>query len=125
MICSISRYKGGSILKIDKELMKGSTTLLILNLLEKENLYGYQLIKKLSEESENIFNLKEGTLYPILHGLEEKGFISSYWDDTTGKKRKYYSITKQGKKQLKESKEEWKVFSGAVNKVIGGVSYAN
>ncbi len=112
-------------MKIDKELMKGSTTLLILNLLEKENLYGYQLIKKLSEESENIFNLKEGTLYPILHGLEEKGFISSYWDDTTGKKRKYYSITKQGKKQLKESKEEWKVFSGAVNKVIGGVSYAN
>ena len=105
--------------------MKGSTTLLILNLLDKENLYGYQLIKKLSEESENIFNLKEGTLYPILHGLEEKGFISSYWDDTTGKKRKYYSITKQGKKQLKESKEEWKVFSGAVNKVIGGVSYAN
>lgn len=114
-----------SYLKIDKELMKGSTTLLILNLLDKENLYGYQLIKKLSEESENIFNLKEGTLYPILHGLEEKGFISSYWDDTTGKKRKYYSITKQGKKQLKESKEEWKVFSGAVNKVIGGVSYAN
>lgn len=114
-----------SYLKIDKELMKGSTTLLILNLLGKENLYGYQLIKKLSEESENIFNLKEGTLYPILHGLEEKGFISSYWDDTTGKKRKYYSITKQGKKQLKESKEEWKVFSGAVNKVIGGVSYAN
>ena len=112
-------------MKIDKELMKGSTTLLILNLLEKENLYGYQLIKKLSEESENIFNLKEGTLYPILHGLEEKGVISSYWDDTTGKKRKYYSITKQGKKQLKESKEEWKVFSGAVNKVIGGVSYAN
>ena len=112
-------------MKIDKELMKGSTTLLILNLLEKENLYGYQLIKKLSEESENIFKLKEGTLYPILHGLEEKGFISSYWDDTTGKKRKYYSITKQGKKQLKESKEEWKVFSGAVNKVIGGVSYAN
>jgi len=112
-------------LKIDKELMKGSTTLLILNLLDKENLYGYQLIKKLSEESENIFNLKEGTLYPILHGLEEKGFISSYWDATSGKKRKYYSITKQGKKQLKESKEEWKVFSSAVNKVIGGVSYAN
>ncbi len=112
-------------MKIDKELMKGSTTLLILNLLAKENLYGYQIIKKLSEESENIFNLKEGTLYPILHGLEEKGFISSYWDDTTGKKRKYYSITKQGKKQLKESKEEWKAFSGAVNKVIGGVSYAN
>ena len=112
-------------MKIDKELMKGSTTLLILNLLDKENLYGYQLIKKLSEESENIFNLKEGTLYPILHGLEEKGFISSYWDDTTGKKRKYYTITKQGKKQLKESKEEWKVFSSTVNKVIGGVSYAN
>lgn len=112
-------------MKIDKELLKGSTTMLILNLLEKENMYGYQMIKNLAEKSENIFELKEGTLYPILHGLEEKGFITSYWDESTAKKRKYYTITEKGKKQLKDKKVEWKTFSESINKVIGGVSFVN
>lgn len=112
-------------MKVSKELLKGSTTMLILEMLKNENMYGYQMIKKLSEKSQNIFELKEGTLYPILHSLEEENFISSYWDESTAKKRKYYSITEKGKKQLKERKEEWKIFSNGVNKVLGGVSFAN
>lgn len=110
-------------MKIDKELLKGSTTMLILKLLENENMYGYQMIKELQKKSENIFELKEGTLYPILHLLEEKGYIISYWDETTTKKRKYYSITEKGKNFLKEKQEEWKIFSNGVNKVIGGVAF--
>ena len=82
-------------------------------------------IMSIYQKSENIFELKEGTLYPILHGLEEKGFITSYWDETGAKKRKYYSITKKGKEQLKERKEEWKIFSSGINQVLGGVSFAN
>ena len=118
-------YEGGIKVKVNKELLKGSTTMLILEMLKNENMYGYQMIKKLSEKSEDVFELKEGTLYPILHGLEEEGLITSYWDETTAKKRKYYSITEKGKKQLKEKKEEWKIFSNGINKVIGGVSFAN
>ena len=110
-------------MKINKELIKGSTDMLILNLLKNEDMYGYHMIKKLKEKSKNVFDLKEGTLYPILHSLEEEGLISSYWDDTTGKKRKYYAITTKGKKSLKEKNEEWKIFSESVNRVIGGVSY--
>ena len=72
-------------MKINKELLKGSTTMLVLELLESENMYGYQMIKKLREKSENIFELKEGTLYPILHALEEKAWITSYWDEGTAK----------------------------------------
>lgn len=117
--------QGGKMVKINKELLKGSTNLLVLSLLQEENMYGYQMIRKLSEKSNDVFELQEGTLYPILHGLEEKGFISSYWDDTTGKKRKYYTITKKGKNQLKEKKEEWSVFSSGINQVIGGVLFAN
>ena len=112
-------------MKISKELLKGSTTMLVLDLLKNQNMYGYEMIKKLKEKSENVFELKEGTLYPILHSLEEEGLISSYWDDTTGKKRKYYAITTKGKKSLKEKNEEWKIFSESVNRVIGGVSFAN
>lgn len=109
-IHSKARYKGGIILKISRELLKGSTNMLVLSLLENEDMYGYQMIKKLSEKSQNVFELQEGTLYPILHSLEEKNLISSYWDNTGAKKRKYYSITKKGKKHLKEMKEEWKLF---------------
>ncbi len=110
-------------MKIGKELLKGSTDLLVLTLIEKEPMYGYQIIKELSKKSENIFNLQEGTLYPILHALEEKNYISSYWDATTSKKRKYYTITKEGKKHLKNKKEEWKTYTNGVNSVIGGVLF--
>ena len=84
--------------------------MLVLSLLENENMYGYQMIRKLSEKSQNVFEFQEGTLYPILHSLEEKNYITSYWDNTGAKKRKYYSITKEGKKHLQEKKSEWKTF---------------
>lgn len=112
-------------MKINKELAKGSTTMLVLEMLKDENMYGYQLIKKLSEKSKNVFELKEGTLYPILHGLEANNLITSYWNETATKKRKYYAITEKGKKSLKEKEEEWKIFSDSINQVIGGVSIAN
>ena len=112
-------------MKVGRELLKGSTNLLVLSLLEEENMYGYQMIKKLTEKSNNVFELQEGTLYPILHNLEEKNYITSYWDETGVKKRKYYSITKEGKKQLKEKKQEWDTFSTGVNQVIGGVLFGN
>ena len=112
-------------MKINKELLKGSTSMLVLNLLAEENMYGYQMIKTLSEKSENVFELKEGTLYPILHSLEENNLIISYWDETATKKRKYYSITKEGKKYLDAKKEEWKIFSNGINSVLGGVLCEN
>ena len=110
-------------MKISRELLKGSTNMLVLSLLENENMYGYQMIKKLSERSQNVFELKEGTLYPILHSLEEKNYITSYWDNTGAKKRKYYSITKEGKKHLREKKDEWRTFSNGINQVVGGVLF--
>ena len=110
-------------MKVDRELLKGSTNLLVLSVLENENMYGYEMIKKIKLQSENVFEFQEGTLYPILHKLEEKGWISSYWDEFSGKKRKYYSITEDGKKHLKSKKEEWKIFSTKVNQVIGGVLF--
>ena len=68
-------------MKVDRELLKGSTNLLVLSVLENENMYGYEMIKKIKAKSENVFEFQEGTLYPILHKLEEKGWITSYWDE--------------------------------------------
>lgn len=111
-------------MKINNELLKGSTSMLILNLLNDQDMYGYKIIKELSLLSNNIFELKEGTLYPILHSLEEENYVISYWDESTAKRRKYYSITDSGKKILLEKKEEWKLFSESINNVIGGVLFA-
>lgn len=110
-------------MKVSRELLKGSTNMIILSLLEKENMYGYQMIKELSQKSNNVFEFQEGTLYPILHSLEEKNYIISYWDEIGNKRRKYYSITTEGKKHLKEKKEEWKIFSGGINQVFGGALF--
>jgi len=111
-------------MKIDKSLMSGSTTLLILKLLENTDMYGYQMIEELEKRSQNVFTLKAGTLYPLLHTLEQQKMIESY--ETTienGRPRKYYRLTKDGRKMLDKKKQEWKVYTSAVNKVLGGHCY--
>ncbi len=110
---------------LNKELVKGSTSILILSLLEKEDMYGYQIAAELKKKSQDVFIMKEGTLYPMLHGLESDLAIEAYWlDAENGKKRKYYKLTKEGTKLLKHKKEEWRVFTNAVDTILGGVSYA-
>ena len=107
-------------MKHDKELLKGSTYLLLLKLLEKEDMYGYKIITELEKKSENIFELKEGTIYPILRSMENDGLLNSYIESTESlRKRKYYSITKKGKKVLEEKERQWKLFERGVNRVIG------
>ncbi|BDR72021.1 PadR family transcriptional regulator [Clostridium tetani] len=104
---------------IDKELLKGSTQTLVLTLIQKQPMYGYEIIKKLEEKSSGIFNFKEGTLYPILHGLEARGIIESLWvKGDNGRNRKYYRITKKGNGYLKEKKEEWFTFRVAVDNIL-------
>ncbi|MBQ5398728.1 MAG: helix-turn-helix transcriptional regulator [Ruminococcus sp.] len=105
-------------MKISKELIKGSTSLLVLSVLKGKDLYGYMIIRELEERSENAFELKEGTLYPILHALEKEGFLESYWEEFENRKRKYYHLTRKGVKALNEKKEEWKVYSESVDKVL-------
>ncbi|MBR1763634.1 MAG: helix-turn-helix transcriptional regulator [Eubacterium sp.] len=105
-------------MKISKELMKGSSATLILSVLESEDMYGYKIVKELEKRSENVFSMKEGTLYPLLHALEEAGAVEAYWEEGGARKRRYYHITRKGKSMLKEKKEEFKVYSGAVTKVL-------
>lgn len=115
-------YRGGSRLKIDKELIKGSTVTLILTLLHRRTMYGYEMIRELDEQSAGVFTLKEGTLYPILHSLEEIGMVQSFWQQGQGdRKRKYYSITDSGTAHLATKTKEWNVFRSAVDRVIGEV----
>lgn len=105
---------------IDKELLKGSTVILILALLDREPMYGYQMMSELSEGSSGVFQFKEGTLYPILHALEAEGYVTAYWWEGEGaRRRKYYEITADGRRQLQAKRAEWARFRGAVEQIIG------
>jgi DNA-binding PadR family transcriptional regulator len=105
-------------MKISKELIKGSTSLLVLSVLKGKDLYGYKIIKEIELRSDSSFELKEGTLYPILHALEEESYLESYWEEFDGRKRKYYHLTRKGEKQLDQKKEEWRHYSESVEKVL-------
>ncbi|MDE6412575.1 MAG: PadR family transcriptional regulator [Eubacterium sp.] len=105
-------------MKYSKELLKGSTSTLVLSVLQNNDLYGYRIIRELEIRSENAFEMSEGTLYPILHALEKEKFLESYWKEVDGRNRKYYHITKKGTKQLLAKKEEWNSFSANVAKVL-------
>lgn len=103
---------------IDKSLLSGSTAMLLLRLLQEKDLYGYEMIETLRIRSNNVFELKAGTLYPLLHSLEEKNYLSSYEKEISGKTRKYYAITKEGFKFLNSKQKEWEEYSQAVASVL-------
>ena len=112
-------------MKTEKSLVTGSTTMLLLKLLEEKDMYGYQMIEELSGRSGNVFELKAGTLYPILHALEKDRLVTSYSDAAdSARVRKYYSITKEGRRFLEEKRREWDAYSGAVDAVLGGAGFA-
>lgn len=101
-----------------KELIAASTEPLILSLLAQGESYGYAIIQEIRERSENQMEWTDGMLYPVLHRLERKGLIKARWKESeTGRKRKYYSIRKDGRLALEEHREHWNV----VHAVLAGL----
>ena len=92
-----------------KELVAASTEPLILALLSRGESYGYALIQEVKRLSEQKIEWTDGMLYPVLHRMEENGWIKSRWAESeSGRKRKYYSIKKDGKRTLDEQREQWR-----------------
>jgi PadR family transcriptional regulator len=108
-------------MKFDKELTKGSTALIVLQLVQEGETYGYEIVKVVNERTDGRFEWKEGTLYPCLHRMEDAGLLAAHWRDApTGKKRKYYRITRKGRTELSRRTAEWHEFSTAVDAVLMG-----
>ena len=104
---------------MEKNGLAGSVSLLVLSLLRDGDKYGYEMISQLALRSEQVFELKEGTLYPVLHGLEKDGCVEAYQQAApTGRMRKYYHLTRKGGALLKTETEAWRSYSGAVNAVL-------
>ncbi|HEY3378855.1 MAG TPA: helix-turn-helix transcriptional regulator [Armatimonadota bacterium] len=101
------------------ELVGSTVEMLVLKLLAERAMYGYEIIQVVNERTEGAFNWKEGTLYPVLHRLENKGFLAVEWQlGDTGKKRKYYQLTQKGAVHAREKVAEWHTFAQSVNSVL-------
>mgnify|MGYP001492119263 CR=1 FL=1 len=110
---------------MDAKLLTGTVEMLILQVLMPEPTYGYQITQEVLERSQGYFQLKEGSLYPALHRMENQGLLSSYWVETeSGRRRKYYRITATGKKALAEKKAEWRQFTFGIDSILGTQSNA-
>ena len=106
-------------MKIDREFLKGSVSLLLLHLLSRADMYGYEILQEASRRSANAFDLKEGTVYPALHQLEKKGYIKAEWHTAeNGRERKYYSLTAKGRKAAVAYEKQWQHLTGAIAAIL-------
>jgi len=98
--------------EFDKESLKGYIDTIVLSVLQNEDMYGYEIAKRIKEKSRNGFVIKEATLYVSLKRLEKKEYLKGYWNDsegTSGGRRRYYSITESGRSFFEERVDEWKI----------------
>ena len=106
---------------LDRELKKGSAELLILALVEPRARHGYEISKLIEERSGGRLKFKVASLYPLLYRLEERGWIKGRWVEKPGeRRRRFYSVTAEGRRVLAQQRKTWATFVEAVRRVTGG-----
>jgi len=107
-------------MRFERELLKGLAPVVVLEVLSRGKMYGYELSEAVAQRSGNVLTLGRGTLYPLLYNLESKKLIRGTWEQPTGqRKRRYYSITSRGKTYLQAQKQQWQALEAGVNAVLG------
>ena len=107
----------GAFMELSKDLVAASATPLVLSILKEGDSYGYAIIKRVKELSEEEMNWTDGMLYPVLHRLEKQRYISSYWQKSqSGRRRKYYSLTREGGDNLENLKSQWRLVNKTLNR---------
>jgi PadR family transcriptional regulator, regulatory protein PadR len=100
--------------------LRGHLDLLLLGTLRQIGpAHGYALICGLREQSEGVFDLPEGTVYPALHRLERDGLVSSEWDTDAPRRRRVYRLTPEGAAALAAKRQQWRVFARGVQAIVG------
>ena len=104
---------------MDTELVKGTLSLLILSLLTRSSMYGYEIAATVHRDTDGAFTWREGSLYPSLHKMEADGLIFGKWEEKeTGRKRRYYKITSKGRAALREKQQSWLALCQAVDRIL-------
>jgi PadR family transcriptional regulator PadR len=108
-------------MRFESQLLKGVAPVVVLEILSRGQMYGYELSKAIEKRSGEVLTLGKGTLYPLLYNLEAKRLVKGKWQQAnSGRKRRYYSITSKGNAQLAKQKEELKELTMGLNLVLGG-----
>ena len=108
-------------MKFESQLLKGIAPVVVLEILSRGQMYGYELSQAIEQRSDEILTLGKGTLYPLLYNLEAKRLIKGKWEEAeSGRRRRYYSITSKGMTQLARQKEELRELTTGLNLVFGG-----
>jgi PadR family transcriptional regulator PadR len=105
---------------MDSELIKGTLSLIILSLLSRRAMYGYEIAATVKAETDGVLEWKAGSLYPSLHKLEKGGLVRGEWQgEPDTRQRKYYHITKAGRAALREKKASWSQLIKAITQITG------
>ena len=108
-------------MKFESQLLKGIAPVVVLEILSRGQMYGYELSQAIEQRSGEILTLGRGTLYPLLYNLEAKKLVKGRWESTdSGRERRYYSITGKGKDELVRQKAQLKELTAGLNLVFGG-----
>jgi len=103
---------------LDRELKKGSAELLILSLVEVRARHGYEISKLIDARSDGVLRFNVASLYPLLYRLEKRGWIQGRWVEKAGqRRRRYYKLTREGKKVLAAQRSGWQEFVAAINRI--------
>ena len=117
-ICRIARGAKAAV-EAKPEFLKGAVDLLILKVVALGPIHGYAISQRIQQISKDYFQVQQGTLYPALHRLENRGWLSAEWKASgTGREAKFYSLTKKGRKQLEAEMASWERMSDAVALIL-------
>jgi PadR family transcriptional regulator PadR len=112
-------------MKFESQLLKGIAPVVVLEILSRGQMYGYELSQAVEQRSNNILTLGKGTLYPLLYNLEAKKLVKGKWETTdSGRNRRYYSITSKGKEYLAKQKTELRELATGLDFVFGAIKLA-
>jgi len=117
-----AKTTGVKAMKFESQLLKGVAPVVVLEILSRGPMYGYELSQAIAQRSNDILSLGKGTLYPLLYNLEAKKLVSAEWQDAdTGRRRRYYSITSKGKAELTKQKEQLRELTTGLELVFGSM----
>ena len=104
---------------MDSRLLSGAVEMLMLEVISHGPTYGYEIAQTVDNRSNGYFAMKEGSLYPALHRLEQQKLVNSSWREVEGRRRKYYELSAAGTKVLAAKKQEWQAFANGIHGVLG------
>jgi PadR family transcriptional regulator PadR len=109
-------------MKFESQLLKGVAPVVVLEILSRGPMYGYELGEAIARRSQDILTLGKGTLYPLLYNLEAKKLVAAEWQDAeTGRRRRYYAITDRGREELAKQKEQLRELTTGLELVFGSL----